>query len=81
MVAINVLPRQFSLEDWKDFWWSVDGGDDMVVAEDIDMRAVSALKVRGLGTTIIINRNGQVVYRDSGATPYKTLRSEVDKAR
>lgn len=76
-----MLPRQFGLEDWKDFWWSVGGGDDVTIAEDIDMRVVSALKVRGLGTTIIINRNGQVVYRDSGATPYATLRSEMDKAR
>lgn len=45
------------------------------------MRVVSALKVRGLGSTIIINRRGLITYRDSGATPYATLTSEVDKAR
>lgn len=79
MVACNLLPAH-SFEEWKGFWQYVGGGEDVVFAKDTSRRALTAFKIRALGTTIIINRQGQVVYRDSGATPYETLRSEVDKA-
>lgn len=80
MVAINVLAGRYSLDDWKDFWERSGGGTDVIVAQDVNQRAVAAFSVRALGTTIIINRKGQVVYRDGIATPYETLRAEVDKA-
>ena len=80
MVAINILPEQARMELWKAFWLYMGGGDDVVLAEDLNRLAVAAFNVRALGTTIIINRKGQVVYRDAGATPYETLRAEVNKA-
>jgi hypothetical protein len=76
---VNILPQRAPLRVWKAFWQSVGGGEDVVFAEDTGQRAVAAFNVRALGTTIIVNREGRVVYRDS-APPYETLRSEVDKA-
>ena len=56
------------------------GGGDAHFAEDTNKKAIAAFNIRALGTTIIINREGQIVYRDAGATTYEKLRSEVDKA-
>jgi len=80
VVAVNVLAARFSLDYWKGFWERSGGGKDVIVAQDVDQRAVAAFGVRALGTTIIVNRKGQVVYRDGIATPYEILRAEVDKA-
>jgi len=80
VVAINIFPEDVPLDLWKRFWRYVGGGDDVVFAADFGHRAVRAFNVRALGTTIIINRTGQVVYRDGFATPYEILRAEVDKA-
>lgn len=79
-MAVNILPESHPLRVWKDFWQWAGGGDQVLLAEDIGQRAVAALAVTGLGTTIIVDRNGRVVYRDSGPTAYERLRSEVDRA-
>ena len=80
MVAVNILAHRYMLDEWKGFWRSVGGGEDVLVAEDMDKRAAAALNVRELGTTIIVDREGNVAYRDWGPTAYDTLRSEVQKA-
>ena len=77
VVAINVF-TQYSLRQWEAYWRSV-GGGDALFAEDINQRAVAAFNVRAAGTKIIINREGQIVYRYAGTTTYDKLRSEVDK--
>ncbi len=76
MVAINSSPWG-SLEDWQKFWKSK-GASDVIWAEDHEQEVVRLLQVVGLGTTIIIDRQGYISYRDSGATPYNTLRAEVE---
>ena len=78
VVAINMLPQYATLREWEAFWWDV-GGGDAHFAEDTNKKAIAAFKVAALGTTVIINRDGQIVYRDAGATTYEKLRSEVDK--
>ncbi len=35
--------------------------------------------VTGLGTTIIIDPQGRISYRDAGATSYDVLRTEIEK--
>jgi len=79
VVAINILPQRASLRAWEGFWRSL-GGGEALFAEDIRGEAVPAFNVRALGTKVIINRKGQVVYRDSGVTPYEKLRSAVERA-
>ena len=44
---------------------------------DDDQSVTRLLRVTRSGTTIIIDREGRVSYRDSGATSYETLRDAV----
>ncbi len=78
VVAINVFP-QYSLREWEEYWRSV-GGGNALFAEDTKQRVVFAFKVRAAGTKILINREGQITYRNSRTTTYEKLRSEVKKA-
>ena len=75
MVAINTAVWS-SLEEWRDFWRSL-GADDVLWATDADQGLVRLYQVLTLGTTIIIDRQGHVSYRDGGATPYEVLYSQV----
>ena len=52
----------------------------MVWATDGAQAAVNLFRVASLGTTIIIDRQGQVSYRDGGATPYEILKAQVERA-
>ena len=76
VVAINTAPFA-SLEDWKEFWKSK-GAADVTWATDADGRLVKLFEVFSLGTTIIIDRQGRISYRDDGATPYGILESQVE---
>ena len=76
MVAINISPFG-SLQQWKTFWKSK-GASDVIWAEDQEQKVVRLLQVLSLGTTIIIDRQGRISYRDDGATSYNTLRAEVE---
>jgi len=74
-VAINTAAWS-SLEEWKGFWRSL-GADDVLWATDADQGLVRLYQVLSLGTTIIIDRQGHISYRDGGATPYEVLHSQV----
>ena len=74
-MAINTAAWS-SLEEWRDFWRSL-GADDVLWATDADQGLVRLYQVLSLGTTIIIDRQGHVSYRDGGATPYEVLHSQV----
>ncbi len=76
VVAINTAPWS-TLPEWQEFWRSK-GGGEVIWATDGGQSVVRLLQVRSLGTTIIIDRQGRISYRDDGATPYSTLRREVD---
>ena len=75
MVAVNIAPYS-SLEDWKEFWKSLDAAD-VTWANDAKGELIQQFQVLSLGTTIIIDREGLVAYRDDGATPYDVLLAEV----
>jgi len=76
VVAINTAPWS-TLTEWREYWTSK-GGGEVIWATDADQSLVRLLQVKSLGTTIIVDRLGRVAYRDGGATPYSTLRKEVD---
>lgn len=78
VVAINTQPF-YGLGQWRDYWRSL-GAGDVLWAQDTDYSAVTAYRVTALGTTIIIDREGRVAYRDGGATSYAKLLAEVQKA-
>ncbi len=76
VVAINTAPFS-SLEEWKRFWRSKKAAD-VIWATDLDQELVRLFRVYSLGTTIIIDRQGRISYKDGGATPYSTLLSQVE---
>ena len=75
MVAVNTA-RWNTLDGWVAFWKSKQAAD-VIWANDDDLSLVREFNVQTLGTTTIIDRNGQIVYRDGGATPYDKLKAEV----
>ena len=77
VVAINSFPYS-SLDEWVGYWRSK-GASDVTWASVGDGAVVRQFQVRFLGTTIIIDRLGRISYRDDGATPYETLKSEIEK--
>jgi PHP family Zn ribbon phosphoesterase len=78
VVAINIQPV-YNIQQWKTFWKSL-GAGDVLWAQDTGYSAVAAYNVTALGTTIIIDRQGRITFRDSGGTSYDKLRTEVEKA-
>ena len=50
-------------------------------AVDQEGQAAAALGVNALETTVILNENGEVVYRDTSSTDYETLQGELEKIR
>ncbi len=75
VVAINQA-TQFSLDDWQAFWRST-GALNVTWAQDTNLQATRTYGVTALGTTIIIDRDGQIVYRDHKPTSQETLQSEL----
>ena len=78
VVAINTQPF-YDLQSWKTYWRGL-GAGDVLWAQDTDYSAIAAYNALTLGTTIIIDRQGRIVYRDGGATSYEKLSAEVKKA-
>ncbi len=79
VVAINQASHLYSVDNWQQFWRST-GALNVTWAQDDNLQATKAYGVIALGTTIVIDRKGRVVYRDEGVTSQTTLRSEVEKA-
>ena len=77
MRAINTAPW-IPVEDWRDFWRSK-GAEDVSWANDEGQQMLKLFTVTGLGTTIIIDPQGRISYRDAGATPYDVSRTEIEK--
>ena len=77
MLAINTAPW-IPVEAWRDYWWSK-GAEDVSWVNDVDQQMLKTFEVTSLGTTIIIDRQGRITYRDAGATPYDVLRTEIEK--
>ena len=73
MKAINIMP-QYPL-----YYWRETGAGDVVWAQDERGAAAVAYGVYSVGTTVIIDREGRVQYRDGYATSYETLKAEISK--
>ena len=76
MVAVNTAPFS-SLGDWKEYRKSKEAAD-VTWATDIRGELVKQYRVFSLGTTVIIDREGRIAYRDDVATPYEILESQVE---
>jgi len=56
-------------------------GSDVLWAQDTYGDAIKTYRVVALGTTIIIDRKGQIMYRDEGVTSYTRLKIDDEKVR
>jgi len=77
VLAINTA-SWIPVEDWRDYWRSKDA-KDVTWANDVDQQLLKEFSVTSLGTTIIIDPQGRISYRDAGPTPYEVLRAEIEK--
>ncbi len=77
VVAINLVPQYNTLEEWQAFLEEFGAVDFVWAADTFDQLAVRTYNVQSLGTTIIIDREGQLVYRDEAASSYKMLETAV----
>lgn len=77
-MAVNIYPAA-GLKKWKKYWLSL-GGGEVIYAQDSRMEAVKVLKIKTAGSTVIINRQGRIVYQDRSATTYEVLKEGVEKA-
>ena len=78
VIAVNLL-LSAPLDYWRQYWRRV-GGGDVVYAQDTRREAVRALQIQTAGATVVIDRQGRIVWRDLYATPYEQLQAAVEKA-
>ena len=79
MVAINIQPHIYTLEEWEGFWKQT-GAGDVLWAQDTIGSGIRNYRLVALGTMVIIDRQGQVAFRSDGPARYNKLRSQVEKA-
>ncbi len=75
-MAVNIAPS-YALDEWVGYWKSK-GAADVTWATVGEPSVARQFSVTYLGTTIIIDRQGRISYRDAGATSYETLRAEIE---
>ncbi len=76
MVSTDPQDTPQSIEDFRE------RGEIEVVlpwAVDQEGEVAAALGVNALETTIILDENGEVVYKDTSSTDYETLQGELEK--
>lgn len=78
MVAVNIEPRS-PLASWVSFWKST-GAGDVLWGHDTKGTTSRDYRLLTLGTEIIVDRQGMVVFRSDGAAGYKKLQAEIEKA-
>lgn len=76
IVALNVDPYM-TMEDLRDFKSFV-GDADYTWAQDEGGAVIRAYNVRALETTVIIDRGGQIAYRDETTTSVDAYRAALD---
>ncbi len=77
VVAINLVPQYNSIEEWQAYLEEFGANDFVWASDTFDQLASRTYNVQSLGTTIIIDRNGQVVYRDESTSSFKMLEPAV----
>ncbi len=77
VVAVNLLPQANSLEEWQAFLEEFGAADFVWAADTLDQLASRTYNIQSLGTTIIIDRDGQIIYRDEVASSFEMLQPAI----
>lgn len=75
IIALDVDPTSSpkALEQYK----ANAGNPDYIWAIDVSQEVVRTYQISSLGTTLILDANGVVTYRDASPTPYETLKEAL----
>ncbi|MCH8077037.1 MAG: hypothetical protein IIC64_14625 [SAR324 cluster bacterium] len=76
VIAVNVFPAA-GLEKWRKYLTRF-GGGDLIIAQDSRQEVVRAFRVRVAGTTIVIDIEGEEIFRDEVASSYAVLKNAVE---
>ncbi|MFQ5401757.1 MAG: TlpA family protein disulfide reductase [Anaerolineae bacterium] len=75
VIALDVDPSS-SPEALNQFKMAADNGA-YVWAFDTDQQVAAAYEVQALDTTLVLDGNGRILYRDAAPTPYQTLKEAL----
>lgn len=76
IIAIDIDPS--SSVDGLDQFKLASGNGGFTWAFDIDQIVTNSYRVRALDTTLILDADGYVIYRDERPTDYKTLKNALE---
>ena len=74
-IAVNIAPG-YTLGQWES-WWRRYTELPVTMAQDRNGEAVAAFQVTLLGTKVIVDRRGRVVYRSAGVVGYEALDAAI----
>ena len=84
VLAVNIDPSGYTLEDWVNF---IDGYEpdelpgfaEGAAVQDVNNQAIRQYQLRALGTEVLVDRQGIVAVRSEGSMSYAKLSSEVER--
>lgn len=76
LLDLGMLPDEEILEYYQGYL----AGGDHLYAEDVDFVVAQRYEVISLGTTVLVDRQGRVAFRDEGLTPASDLLAVVEEA-
>jgi len=77
VIAVNIAPQVSTLEEFRDYLQEYGAGDLTWAQDSEDNQVARTFNIQGLGSTIVIDRSGRIVYEDAGPTSYPVLRTAV----
>ena len=77
-VGINL--DQMSENAWLQRYVASLGARDFLWATDTEFKTVLLFNIRTAGKTVILDRQGRIIYQDNGPTKKWKLRQEIDRA-
>ncbi|MBI4339535.1 MAG: TlpA family protein disulfide reductase [Chloroflexi bacterium] len=78
VVAINIQP-EYPLPEWERFWKS-SGAGEVIWAQDVEGATIEAYRLVALGTVIVVDRQGQIVFRSDGSPGARQLQRKIEEA-
>ena len=76
VVAVNIFAAA-GLDYWREYLTRY-GGGNLIIAQDSRHEVMKAFQIRYAGTTIIIDSEGEEIFRDEIASSYAVLKNAVE---
>lgn len=76
-MAINLVPQYNTLDEWRAYLEGYGANDFVWASDTFDQLAARTYNIQSLGTTIILDRKGQMIYRDESSSTFEMLQPAV----